>query len=192
MKIFSNFDTNFKQYTFKKYQDKFGAQNVLLIQKSKLFLFLKIFLPIFFTTITAFIIIYTSYIILGNQGLIYLGLPVSIALIIISLFPIIKNLIDFSMDFAIITPESLIRYNQEGLFNKGITTINSQSIRTITVEKEGLINSIFNNGNIIFLSEGDLMEDSIDYGEIKLHRIRNPESKRNHIAKIINKEILHK
>ena len=41
MKIFSNFDTKLRQKKLKEYQDLYGQDSVLILQKSKFFLVIK-------------------------------------------------------------------------------------------------------------------------------------------------------
>lgn len=76
-------------------------------------------------------------------------------------------------------------YDQEGIFNKKVITLNEKSIKTISIERRGFLYSIFNNWDIIFLAEGDVTE----HGDIKLKWIPKPEKRRDQIAKIMNKQI---
>ena len=69
------------------------------------------------------------------------------------LFPIVGKFIDYKMDFIIVTPDLLIMYDQAGLFKKNVITVNEKSLKTVSVKRPGLLYSIFNNGDIIFLSE---------------------------------------
>lgn len=46
MKIFTTFDTEFKQERLTLYQEKYGKTNVILIERSKLFFWLKIVFPL--------------------------------------------------------------------------------------------------------------------------------------------------
>jgi hypothetical protein len=43
MKIFSSFDTKLRQRTFKEHQNQYGVDKVVLLNKSWLFLFEKVF-----------------------------------------------------------------------------------------------------------------------------------------------------
>lgn len=77
---------------------------------------------------------------------------------IISLYFIIKiiyRFIDFEMDFFIITHSNIESFDQEWLFKRNTVTINTSYIRSITVKKKWLINSIFNIWSLIVLSEWD-------------------------------------
>jgi hypothetical protein len=43
MKIFSNFDTKLRNRKLKEYQDRYGVDKVMLLDKGWLFLFVKVF-----------------------------------------------------------------------------------------------------------------------------------------------------
>jgi hypothetical protein len=62
-----------------------------------------------------------------------------------------------------------------------VVTISAQSIKTITIKKSGLFYSMFDNGDIIILTEGDTEHN----GEVKFRRIPRPEKRRNQIVKVI-------
>ncbi|HCY21573.1 TPA: hypothetical protein DIC40_07170 [Patescibacteria group bacterium] len=61
------------------------------------------------------------------------------------LIPIIGKWIDYKLDFIVITPDFLIMYDQAGIFNKKVITLNEKSIKTISIERKGFLYSIFNN-----------------------------------------------
>jgi uncharacterized membrane protein YdbT with pleckstrin-like domain len=51
-------------------------------------------------------------------------------------FPkILKKIIDYYMDFAIVTPEHIVAYNQKGIFSRESRSIDVDKIKTITVNK---------------------------------------------------------
>jgi len=182
MKLFSNFDTNIRKKTVDISVQQYGNGNVLCFEKSLLYWFLKIFLPLIQFTFLDISLIRFFYYIFDYQYLIPIILVV---LIVTSPFYIylVGRYIDYKMDFVIVTPDSLIEYNQTGLFNKKVVTINEKSIKTITVERKGILYSIFNNGNLIFLSEGDETR-----GDITFFYVHNPEELRNQAAIIMHKD----
>jgi hypothetical protein len=47
MKIFSNFDSERKKEAYKEIVEKYGEENVLVLNKSFLFLFVKVIIPVF-------------------------------------------------------------------------------------------------------------------------------------------------
>jgi uncharacterized membrane protein YdbT with pleckstrin-like domain len=182
MKLFSNFDTNIRKKTVNISVQQYGEGNVLCFEKSLLYWFLKIFLPLIQFTLLDVSLIRFFYYIFDYQ---YLVPIILIFLLVTSPFYIylVGRYIDYKMDFVIVTPDSLIEYNQTGLFNKKVVTINEKSIKTITVERKGLLYSIFNNGNLIFLSEGDETR-----GDITFFYVYNPEELRNQAAIIMHKD----
>jgi len=104
---------------------------------------------------------------------------VSLWLLII-IFPLIGRYIEFKMDFAVVTPNMLITYDQQGVFKRQIRTINTQNIKTISVEKKWFIYSLFNNGDIVFLSEWDMK-----HGDIKFEYLYKPEKKRYSLSRVL-------
>lgn len=182
MKVFSNFDTRLKKNTLKKYQKEYWAEKVLLLSKSRLFWAIKIFFPIFFYILILAWSIRLAYIIFDTQNhALYAGIIVFILLLLIS-GHIIKNYMDYKMDFAIVTPESLIMFNQTWIFKRDTAAIDMDKIKTISIKKRSLMYSIFNNWNVIFLSEWD----NNNYWEITLFYIYRPEAKRDIIYSIID------
>lgn len=184
MRIFSNFDTQVRTKCFDENAAKYGRENVLCFWRSKLYRFIKIFFPfISLIALCVWIVILFYYIFDGDY------LPFfSIATFVLSLFfliPIIGKWIDYKLDFIVITPDFLIMYDQAGIFNKKVITLNEKSIKTISIERKGFLYSIFNNWDIIFLAEWDVTE----HGDVKLKWIPKPEKRRDQIAKIMNKQI---
>jgi hypothetical protein len=90
-------------------------------------------------------------------------------------------------------------YNQTWIFAKKVITANSRSIKTVSVERSGILYSLFNNGDIVVLSEWDVFllkeEDRVasedggtqSRGEIVLKRVHNPEQKRHEILRLLGK-----
>ena len=102
--------------------------------------------------------------------------------LLFSMGPLVMIYIEYKMDFSIVTPNLLIRYDQMWFFKRSIMTINALNIKTISVVKEWVFYSIFNNGDIVFLSEWDM-----EHGEIILHYIQKPEKIRHMIAKVLKR-----
>ncbi len=97
------------------------------------------------------------------------------------MFPVIGKYIEYKLDFVIVASESVIMYSQMGIFQRDVITIPAQNIKTILVKKESFLYSVFNNGDIVIMTEwGD-----ISTGEVSLRRVPKPEKRRNEIAKII-------
>jgi len=85
------------------------------------------------------------------------------------------------MDFIIVIPNCMMMYEQWWLFRRNVITISSQSIKTISIKKSWLLYSVFDNGDIIILTEWDVEHN----GEVRLRWIPRPEKRRNQMVKII-------
>ncbi|RKW21162.1 hypothetical protein D8B45_06375 [Candidatus Gracilibacteria bacterium] len=182
MKIFSNFNTERKKEAYSEAVEKFGEKNIFVLKKSFLFLLVKFLIPVLGWTLLFTVLDLTIFFGLSEFGQVrrrLLGAFSLSYLIVIS--PLLKYYIDYTMDFSIITPEYLTRYNQSGIMARDIKTSNVMNIKTISIEKHSFLYNIFNNGDLIFLSEGD----KADQGEIVLHYIKNPEGAKKEITRIM-------
>ena len=183
MRIFSNFDTNLKKRTFKRYQEEFWKEHAVLITKGRLFWFINVFLPLslYFIFIWTFGALF--YFLFSEEFFFKIWLPIMWILMLLSFMAILNKYIAYKMDFVVVTPNFLIRYDQNWFFKKDIMTINTFNIRTITVAKQWFLYSIFNTWDLVFLSE---WTDSVHW-EITLHYIHKPEKKRHEIAHVMGK-----
>lgn len=184
MRIFSNFDTKLRQKTFQEYQGKYGPENVLCFWRSKLYHIIKVTLPLLLLISITVLGIIFFYRRLGGDYFSYIITAIFI-IDIVFLFPVVGKYIDYKMDFIIVIPNSIMMYEQWGVLKRNVSTISSQSIKSITIKKSGLLYSIFDNGDIIVLTEGDTEHN----GEIKFRRIPRPEKRRNQIVKVIGIDI---
>lgn len=180
MKIFSNFDTKHKFRQFEEKKQEYWASNVFLLSKSKLFRFLSVDMPFGLWVAASLFLLWVFNAWLGKNGVLYGALPLMFITLIAIAPKTIKHIIDYNMDFIIITPKTLYRYDQEGLIKRDIITINTHSIKSVTVRKWWWLYSIFDNWDIIFLTEGDA-----SFGEITLTYIKDPERERSRIGKVI-------
>lgn len=161
MKIFSNFDTNRKQEAYQEAIEKFWKESVLVLNKSLLFFFSKVVFPLLWWTVVFVLLQFPIYFSLGEFWVAkYL---VTILLFFIYLFmlsPIFKYYLDYMMDFSLVTPEFLTRYNQSWMLKRDIKSSYVKNIKTITIEKirYDIIFSIMETW-FFFLSEiGIMME----------------------------------
>ena len=180
MKIFSNFDTDLRPTKFAEYQQEYWFDNVLCFGRSKLYRRLKVFLPMILLIgwSIALVIAFTHRI---WQSAFLTILIVILVIDIVSLFPIIGKYLDYKWDFIIVIPSCIIMYDQWGIFKRNVITINSQSIKTISIKKEKFLYSVFDNGDIIILTEWDSRGD----GEVTLRWIPKPEKRRNQMARVV-------
>ena len=93
-------------------------------------------------------------------------------------------LINFEMDFVIITPKYINTYDQSWLFKRNTKTIGVEKIKSIQTNKKWIIRSIFNFWEIVILTEWD--EEG--RWEIKLNYIPFPDKVKQKIVTIMNVE----
>ncbi|EKD25573.1 MAG: hypothetical protein ACD_80C00013G0003 [uncultured bacterium (gcode 4)] len=184
MRIFSNFDTKLRQKTFQEYQQKYGHENVICFWRSKLYRMYKVISPLLGVILFTILGLMFFYRWLHGD---YFNYIIAIILIadIMFLFPVIDKFIDYKMDFIVVIPNAIMMYDQGALFRRNIKTISTQSIKAIAIQKSSLLYSIFDNGDLIILSEGDSEHE----GEMILRWIPRPEKRRNQIVKIIGLDL---
>lgn len=182
MRFFSNFNTKAKSECIEENLQQYWQWNVLCLSKSKLYWFVKFFLPFLLYLVLVLGLILLFYYVFDFS---YLGWIIFVVLILSFPFfiSLIGKYIDYKMDFVVVTPESLIEYNQSWIFSKRLVVINEKSIKSITVQRGWFLYSIFNNGDLIFFSEWDET-----HWDITLRYVSQPEENRSKIAIIMNKD----
>jgi uncharacterized membrane protein YdbT with pleckstrin-like domain len=97
------------------------------------------------------------------------------------------RIIDYYMDFTVITPKQILSYDQSWLFKRNSRSLDLNKIKSVNIEKDGFLNSLFNFGSIIFFSEGDNLasENESMVGNIRLNYIRHPRKIREQILDVI-------
>ncbi len=160
MKLFSNFDTTYHIKVFNKAKKEYWKDKVLMVQRDKIYFVLNVLMPLlsFFILFLLFLIIALVW----DWG--GIGNKIKWALFWIVFGPgflivawrALRKYIDYKLDFALITPYQVSFYNQQGIFSRQLRTLDVDKIKTITVEKAGLLRSLFNFWSIVFLSEGDM------------------------------------
>lgn len=182
MKLFSNFDTQRKKEAYQEAVEKFWKENVYILSKSLLFLFSKVIFPFIWWSLVFVVLQFPIYLSLDSFWTIkYIVTGVLFLVYLFMLSPIFKYYLDYLMDFSLVTPEFLTRYNQSWALKRDIKSSYVKNIKTITIEKNRFRYNIFDNWNLIFLSEGDRDND----WEIVLHYIQNPEKTKKEIIRIM-------
>ena len=188
MKIFSSFDTEFKNQILEREQKKYWKDNVKTISYGRFYYYFFVLLPAIFTWIWAILYLVILFVIVHriSDNFIVLYYIVWLFIFLITFVPLvlklIKRYIDYILDFLIVNPRSIIYYNQEWILHRKWRTIDNEKIKTITVEKKGLLRSILNFWNIVILTEWD----EVWWWEIKFYFLDNPDKVKQDIFNIIN------
>lgn len=183
MKIFSTFDTQSKQKALREQKERYGDDKVHLLEKSNFFFIKHIIGPFFSIIFSALLSGYIVSEFFKITPIITGSVIIAVMILWILYADIIKHYIDYKMDYCIITPDEIILTEQSWLFNRWIKTLDAAKVKSISVQKKNMIHSLFNNGDIIFMSDGD---DTL--WEIVLDYIHNPEWQKNILHNIIIKE----
>jgi hypothetical protein len=179
MRIFSSFDTGLRQRTLEEYQQMYGIDNVLCFWRSQLYKIYKVILPLIGLSLFTVLGLMFFYQRLNGSYFDYIVIAI-IIMDLVFLFPIIGKYVDYKMDFIIVIPPSIMMYDQWGIFKKNVHTITAQSIKSVKINKSWFFYSIFNNGDIVVLTEWDAEHD----GEIRFRWIPKPEKRKDQILKI--------
>ena len=97
-------------------------------------------------------------------------------------FQVISHYIDYAMDYLIITPTEIILAEQSWLFKRSLATIDANQVKSIYAQKGWILQSIFNNGSIVFLIDAG---SSSSRWKITIDYIYNPEHSRSRMDDII-------
>ncbi len=181
VKIFSNFDTNLAHELLTKYQQQYGVDKVIFVRRWGIYLVFKAFIPLFRATVLlgggligyAFALEYSAV-------LAVFVLIIVAALCIFWLWILWKALaamINFYLDFTIVTPQQIISYDQHGIFTRNTRTVEIEKIKLLTVNKKWIVRSFFNYGSIEFFAEWDGV-----FSDLNLDYIYDPLSLRDKMA----------
>ncbi|MEY3197910.1 MAG: hypothetical protein RL023_722 [Candidatus Parcubacteria bacterium] len=183
VKVFSNFDTSFPSDIYKKYVDIYGTPNVLFVRRSVIYILYNIILPLLLWLFFISSIIYILVFLLPVATIIIEWIV--LILLTTSGFFILRNvgkhIMDFYLDFTIITPRFIMEYDQMGIFSRVARSLDVKKIKAIKVDKKGFLKSVFNYGNIFFYGEGD---EAIP--DIGLYYIYDPLTLRDRISRLIH------
>lgn len=177
MSIISTFDPHFQKKILRESIDKYWEDKVIIIRKSRFFLWTKVLIPFLFWT-SILILLFIFFIKNINvDWFLWLLIILSTILWFIPNAEILWYYLDYKMDFIIVNPRSFIRYDQDWFFKRVSKTIDLKKIRSISVRKTWFWNSIFNNGSLVVLSEWweTEQDEALKAGEIIFRFLYNPE-----------------
>ena len=173
MKILSNFDTRFDDDCVDEACAEYGKDNISFIRRDRIYIIFKIVFPtIGRLTISLVLVILAYGSGLGRALWYFFQVFIRLIVCITWLYLLVKvtiKLIDFYMDFTIITPRQITSYDQSGLFSRNTRSLDIDKIKSVRVYEQWIIRSLFNYGTIVFFSEWDDQS-----GDITLNYISNP------------------
>jgi len=189
MKFLSNFNTKLDKELYAKACAQFGDGKVLVIRRDPIYLWLKVILPSIWRIVGVCVLIWIELRLLDAwiiDRMMMLFASVLIAIVwIIWIFHACSKLMDYYMDFTIVTPRHIVSYDQSGIFTRSSISLDLTNLRSVNEQKWWILRSIFNYGTIVFFSEGDYGDMSGNNGTITLNYINYPRKVRETIMNII-------
>lgn len=181
MRILSSFDTRLKQRHIMEYTEKYSQKYVFIIHRSKLYYYYKVILRILFGMVSQGVVSAILYHMLWDN---HITLVFWVGLFFGMVFYFIagENYIDYTMNYAIFTPEEAILVEQIGIFNRNIKSLDIKKIKWINIRTSNIFFSIFNDGLITITSD----TSDHHFGEIVFKYVHNPEKTKDKIQHIIS------
>jgi len=187
MKIFNNFDTQLMNTTYKEKIKEYWKENILLIQRSKYFFFIKVLIQ-FIVYTTIYIIL--SIIIVNLEQLHYIYI-IEIFFFLIYLvaiwFLVVHNLIHYKFDFSIATPKWIITYKQNWILDWKFKELPSSKIRAFESSRTWLLWNILWYWYIDIISDWALANKIWKWHSawrVRLEYVNFPNKTREQIIKI--------
>lgn len=183
MKIFSNFDTRLEYKIWQEYGEIFGKDKVMILHKTRRYLYYHVWLPIAICLGVGMIFSYLIYDLGANilSDFPFLKWVMRGFLCIYLLYTLHHALayyMNYKMDFMVVTPKEIMKYDQEGVLQRSVEKLNTKHIKSVTISKDGFFASFFDIGDIYFLAEGEdargtLVIQFVDAVESKERSIRH-------------------
>ena len=181
MRIFSNFDTKLEEKLLKEYAEGFGVGQVMSIHRSRFYYYHHVVMPYVLRLVIVGIAIYPVYMLEYEyqEYAIYAFWAIALIYLIVVARMAGKAYVDYTMDFLIVTPKEIVKYNQDGVLHRETENIPASKIKTISVKKDGFINSFFDIGSIVFLAEWN--DDKWDIVMEFIDAVEQTEKKIKHV-----------
>lgn len=188
MKILSNFDTHLAEKLYLEYVQLFWKEYVAVVNKSRYVWYTKIYLPLigYGLVVIACIAVLYAYPAMLVYEWVYRLIGLLMAVWWLWLFiKISTRYIDLKLDFLIVTPKEVMKYNQEGVFSRVTEKISADKIKSITIQKSWFLASFFDVGSLVFLAEGQSEE-----GDIVMDYIDAVEATEKHLRHILRQDTM--
>ncbi len=154
MKIFSNFDTQFKDKVISKRKTKFQDDEIMVVVRSKYYLLFRVILPMILYLIVWLVVLVFLGWYMGSN-LVYV--PLFLVWLLVVWFRVVRKLLKYLYDFTIIDPLGITTYKQKGILHSFLKQIPANRIRSIEIERSNLLENIFSYWKVNILT--DFMEN---------------------------------
>ncbi len=183
MKIFSSFDSSHKYHELAEAQKKYGVDKVLLLTKSRIYFIVRFITPAIIVVIARILMVYVGITFINETIDHWIAVWMTVCMVIILLIIWYNSYVHHRLVFIIITPEKVDIYNQLGLFHRNVKSIFVQEISGIYIDKNGIRQSVVNNGYITIESEEN------QHTKVHFWPISHPDEIKKKVEEIIEKLI---
>ena len=112
MKILSSFDTNLKKEYIKDFTRQYSQEKIVVITRSVLYFLKKVMSNILRGILIYIVLIGSSYFLIGMDKTVQYGIWIALPFALVFFIIALENYIDYSMNFAIFTPDEALLVEQ--------------------------------------------------------------------------------
>lgn len=159
MRIFSNFDTHFKDKILAKHRQTLDDSQIIVITRSRYYLVFRVLFP--FALLLAIAV--TTLMFLREYNITdYIFIPLILVWCIVVWFRIFHKLLKYLYDFTIVVPRGVVTYKQKGILHSTLKEIPAKRIRSIQVSRNAFLWNVFWFWSIDILTD---FTDNMNIGE---------------------------
>ena len=187
MRIFSNFDTKFREKILARQQNVFWEKSILVLTRSRYHLYFRVLahLPLY---IILYVILFAWVVYLFNDYEFWIILFMTFVFAIILWLRLWHRLLKYLYDFTIVTPKTIFTYKQKGILYSIIKEIPAHRIRSIQVSRNTLPQNMFAYGSINihadYAEDFNIWDDTESAFIIGLTYVDEPLKAKNRISDI--------
>ena len=93
---------------------------------------------------------------------------------------VMRFMVDYKMDFLLVTPREIMKYDQTWIFNREAEKLHTDHIKSISLSKKWILGSFFDVGSLTFLAEWQT-----EKGDITMHDIDAVETTERKVVTIL-------
>jgi membrane protein YdbS with pleckstrin-like domain len=145
MKIFSNFDTQFKQKVINKRLESFNESELTIISRSKYYFIFRVIFPLIFLLGIGIVM----YIFLKKCNVSwYISSPLFFVWLLVVWFRVGHKFLKFLYDFTVVDPLGVTTYKQKWILHSFLKQIPGKRIRSIQIYRNSILENIFGYGSL--------------------------------------------
>jgi hypothetical protein len=167
MKIFNDFDTQWKQKEYDFVVNKFWEDNVIFIERSIAYWIMKWIIPIIIVWSIATFFSYIAFLLMTDYSIIsWILISITVIFILAFINHLINIYLDYKFDYAIVTQRWIYTYKQIWFFNSKNKELPANKIRSIESQRFWLLWNIFWYGTIVIVTDGSMTEKDEHWSHI--------------------------